>query len=197
MLDVKRLQARLGVRDDGDLGSDTMRALFARCGASASIASELGLSAAVHFRRIGMTDSGLRLAHGMAQFGHESGAFRYMEEIWGPTDAQRKYEGRVDLGNTTKGDGFRYKGRGPIQITGRANYSRYGRAIGIDLEQRPDLAAIPSIGLIASCEYWLAKGLNRLADADDLEAITRRINGGTNGLADRRERLRAAKALLL
>jgi predicted chitinase len=86
--------------------------------------------------------------------------------------------------------------RGPIQVTGRANYRLYGRKIGIDLERRPELASAPSIGLHVSCAYWTDKRLNVLADADDIEAITRRINGGINGLADRRARLSAAKLLL-
>ncbi|WP_239017717.1 glycoside hydrolase family 19 protein [Sphingomonas aracearum] len=119
-----------------------------------------------------------------------------MEEIWGPTAAQRGYEGRKDLGNTQAGDGVRFKGRGPIQVTGRANYRTYGRAIGIDLERRPDLASVPSIGLMASCAYWSAHNLNSFADRDDVEGLTRAINGGLNGLADRKARLIAARTLL-
>lgn len=193
MIVVSRLQGRLGVVTDGIWGPGTMRALFARCGASASIASELGLAANVHFRDAGILAHPLRLAHCMAQLGHESAGFRYMEEIASGV----AYEGRSDLGNTQAGDGKRYKGRGPIQITGRANYRRFGRMVGIDIEQRPDLASAPSIGLLLACAYWTDKGLNALADRDDVEGITRKINGGLNGLLDREARLAKAKALIL
>jgi putative chitinase len=192
MIDVAKLQRRLGVRVDGDCGPTTMTALFARCGAETAIAEELGLAAAVHFPAAGLLDSTSRLAHAMAQLGHESDGFRAMEEY----ASGAAYEGRADLGNVQVGDGRRFRGRGPIQVTGRANYRLYGRKIGIDLERRPELASAPSIGLHVSCAYWTDKGLNVLADADDVETITRRINGGTNGLADRRARLAAAKLLL-
>lgn len=192
MIDVAKLQRRLGVRVDGDCGPTTMSALFARCGAGTAIAEELGLAAAVHFPAAGLLHSTSRLAHVMAQLGHESDGFRAMEEY----ASGAAYEGRADLGNVQSGDGRRYKGRGPIQVTGRVNYRLYGRKIGIDLERRPELASAPSIGLHVSCAYWTDKGLNTLADADDVEAITLRINGGTNGLPDRRARLAAAKLLL-
>ena len=142
----------------------------------------------------------LREAAFLAQIAHESGEFRFMEEIWGPTGAQRRYEPpgpkAAALGNTQPGDGKRYKGRGPIQITGRANYRAFGRKIGIDIERHPEAAAIPSIGLHLALEYWASRNLNELADADDCEGITRRINGGDNGIADRKVRLAKAKELL-
>lgn len=188
-VDVKRLQAALGVPADGVAGPQTFTALFAKCGANGDRASELGLAANRWLAEFGVMDSPLRLAHFLAQLIHESGGFRYMEEIWGPTAAQRSYEGRTDLGNIKPGDGRWFKGRGPIQITGRANYRTYGRRIGIDIERHPELAAIPSIGLHLALEYWKAKGLNALADRDDINAITRKINGGTNGLADRKAQL--------
>ncbi|WP_335309389.1 glycoside hydrolase family 19 protein [Sphingomonas phyllosphaerae] len=186
------MQRRVGATPDGILGPGTMTALFLQLGATGAIASELGLSAAVHLPAAGLFETERRLAHFLAQLGHESDGFRAMEEY----ASGAAYEGRTALGNTEPGDGKRYKGRGPIQITGRANYRRYGRKIGIDLERRPELASAPSIGLIASIAYWTDKGLNALADRDDVEAITRKINGGTNGLDDRKARLAAAKALL-
>ncbi len=136
--------------------------------------------------------SPLRLAHFMAQLVHESGGFRYMEEI----ASGSAYEGRKDLGNTVPGDGKRFKGRGPIQITGRANYRRYGQRIGIDIENHPEIAAVPSIGLHLALEYWKTNGLNTLADADNVLGITKLINGGTNGLEDRKQHLVKAKGLL-
>ncbi|MBP2603662.1 putative chitinase [Acinetobacter calcoaceticus] len=92
------------------------------------------------------------------------------------------------------GDGVRFKGRGPLQLTGRANYQKYGRALGIDFEFHPDLVAIPSIGLLVSCKFWVNNGLNELADRDDLLTITRRINGDTNGLDDRKVNLAKIKS---
>ena len=196
MIDGSKLQRRLGVTPDGNIGPVTMTALFVRLGASTDVGAELGLAGAIVFPRAGWFDTPLRFAHALAQLGHESGGFRYMEEIWGPTAAQKGYEGRADLGNTVAGDGYRYRGRGPIQITGRANYRTYGRALGIDLERRPELASAPSIGLQVSAAYWTARGINAIADRDDVEAVTRAINGGLNGLSDRKARLVAAKALL-
>ncbi|KAK4833133.1 hypothetical protein QYF36_023364 [Acer negundo] len=191
-IDAKKLQAALGLVTDGIIGRDTMRALFARFGASPSIAPELGMAANVHFRTYGILDTPLRLAHFMAQVAHESGGFRYMEEI----ASGRAYEGRKDLGNTVPGDGKRYKGRGPIQLTGRANYRTFGRKVGIDIEQHPEIVAVPSFGLLVGCMYWDDRKINLLADADDVEAVTRKVNGGLNGLADRKAYLAKAKGLL-
>jgi len=192
-IDIKALQRALGVNSDGIPGRVTYTALFVKLGASIERAEELALAANVHFPAYGIMESGLRLAHFMAQLAHESGSFRYMEEI----ASGAAYEGRKDLGNTAKGDGVRFKGRGPIQLTGRANYRTFGRRIGIDLERHPEIAAIPSIGLHTALEYWDVVGLNALADRDDLEGITRRINGGLNGLADRKRHLIKIKGWLL
>ena len=193
MIDAKKLQFALGVTADGIIGRNTYRALFARFGAGPERAGELALAANVHFPAYGIMDSALRLAHFVAQLVHESGGFRYMEEI----ASGQAYEGRKDLGNVVPGDGKRYKGRGPLQLTGRANYRSFGRAIGIDLENHPEIAAIPSIGLHIALEYWKQRSLNELADQDDVLAITKKINGGTNGLSDRKAHLAKAKGLLL
>lgn len=188
-----RLQGRLGVKPDGDIGRVTLRALFIRFGAGPERAAELALSANVHFRTYGILDTGLRLAHFMGQVAHESGDFRYMEEI----ASGQAYEGRENLGNVHPGDGKRYKGRGPIQLTGRANYRMFGERVGIDLEANPHIVAMPSVGLMVACMYWDSRDMNALADSDDVEAITRKINGGTNGMADRKKKLAFAKALIL
>lgn len=193
MIDARSLQSRLGVAVDGDIGRGTLTALFTQFGAKPALAAELGLAANVHFRTYGILDTGLRLANFMGQCAHESGGFRYMEEI----ASGRDYEGRADLGNTQPGDGVRYKGRGPIQLTGRANYRRVGRLIGIDLEAHPEIVSHPSIGLLVGCVFWSEAGLNALADADEQLSITRRINGGKNGLQDRINKTAAAKALIL
>jgi putative chitinase len=107
-----------------------------------------------------------------------------------------EYEGRVDLGNTHPGDGPRYKGRGLIQLTGRANYREYGKALGIDLEGHPEWAAEPKRSLLIACEYWKRRNINAACDRDDIEAVTRLINGGVNGLAARRALTARAKAVL-
>ncbi len=136
----------------------------------------------------------LREAHFLSQVGHESGDLLYTEEL----ASGAAYEGRADLGNTQPGDGRRYKGRGLIQLTGRANYAAYGAAIGRDLLTDPGaVAREPALCVGVATWFWAKHGLNALADADDCEGITRRINGGTNGLADRRARLETAKAVLL
>jgi putative chitinase len=192
MIDWQPMQRALGVNPDNDPGRLTFTALFRRLGASQDRAEELGLSAAVHLPAYGIMDSKLRLAHFMAQLGHESGSFKYMEEI----ASGAAYEGRSDLGNTQPGDGKLFKGRGVLQITGRANYRYFGRRIGVDIERRPDIAAVPSISLHLALAYWSDRNLNAHADADDIISITKKINGGINGIDDRRERLIKVKALL-
>jgi putative chitinase len=189
--EIATMQRALGIAADGIIGRDTLRALFARFGAPVSRPAELALSANTHFRTYGILDTVNRLCHFMAQVAHESGGFRYMEEI----ASGQAYEGRADLGNTQAGDGKRYKGRGPIQLTGRANYRLFGRALGIDFEEHPEMVAYPSVGLLAGCHFWQMRGLNELADADDVVAITKRVNGGVNGLADRKAYLAKMKAL--
>jgi putative chitinase len=119
-----------------------------------------------------------------------------MEEIWGPTPAQKRYEGRADLGNTQPGDGYRFRGRGPIQITGRANYKKYGDLLGVDLVGNPDLAAKSEYAFRIAALYWDTHNCNELADVGDFQAITRAINGGYKGLADRRKYYERAKKAL-
>ena len=151
-------------------------------------------------RASGIGTTMLRAAAFVAQLAHESGEFRWMEEIWGPTPAQGRYEPPNDLakrlGNTEPGDGKRFKGRGPIQITGRFNYAKYGKLLGRDLVVEPALAAAPELAFATAALFWQTNGLNELADAEDFVAITRRINGGTNGLADRQMYYARAKAVL-
>ena len=127
-------------------------------------------------------DTMQRTAAFIAQLAHESGEFRWMEDIWGPTDPQRRYEPpgtlAARLGNTQPGDGKRFKGRGPIQITGRFNYTKYGALLEIDLVAQPELAAMPETAFATAGLYWKSNGLNELADANDFIKITRRINRG-------------------
>lgn len=138
----------------------------------------------------------LRLAHLLAQAAHETCGFRYLREIWGPTPAQRGYEGRTDLGNVRVGDGRLYCGRGVFQLTGRANYARIGVALGLPLEVDPDLACDPQVSVRIACHYWSTHHINVPADADDVVRVTRAINGGLNGLASRKAYLARAKEVL-
>ncbi len=120
----------------------------------------------------------------LAQMAHESGNFRYDEEI----ASGQAYEGRADLGNTQPGDGVRYKGRGYIQLTGRANYRDYGNRLGVDLENNPDLAKDPNIAADIAIAYWQQRVDRNAARAGDVRTVTRNINGGLNGLADRQNK---------
>lgn len=195
-MDVALVQRRLGVRADGAFGPVTLTALVRKLGAPAATAAGLGAGVSALEGAI-ILDAPLRLAHFLAQAGHESAGFTRMYEIWGPTPAQRRYEGRVDLGNVKAGDGFRYRGRGILQITGRDNYRRFGALIGVNIESQPDRAAEPAIAIALACAYWTSRRINAPADRDDIEAVTKLINGGLNGINDRRQRLERVKAILL
>ncbi|GAB3652080.1 peptidoglycan-binding protein [Ramlibacter alkalitolerans] len=134
----------------------------------------------------------LRIAHFLGQTCHESAGFRTTEEF----ASGQAYEGRKDLGNTQPGDGVRFKGRGLLQLTGRANYQEYGRALGVDLVGQPELAAEPALSLQIACEFWKRKQINRVCDDDDVVGVTRKVNGGKNGLAERSTFTAKAKAAI-
>lgn len=133
----------------------------------------------------------------LAQVGHESGRLVFVKELWGPTAAQELYEPPTPqakaLGNTQPGDGERYCGRGLIQITGRYNYGQCGAALELDLIADPSLLEQPSNAAMSAGWFWDVRNLNALADAGDFTTLTQRINGGTNGLADRVMLLTLAK----
>lgn len=133
-----------------------------------------------------------RMAHYLAQIAHESGELRYTKEL----ASGKAYEGRKDLGNTEPGDGVKFKGRGLIQITGRSNYTAYMNYCKFDVVDNPELLERPLGAVKSSMWYWNIHGLNRLADSDDLKAITKAINGGYNGLAERERYLQRAKEAL-
>lgn len=136
-----------------------------------------------------------RLAHFLAQIGHESLSLQLTEEL----ASGQAYEGRSDLGNTHPGDGVRFKGRGLIQLTGRYNYERYAAFAGLDTSQPdwPEQVAHPDHALAVSIWFWEQRGLATKADQDDLRGITRTINGGYNGLDDRESYLARAKFFLV
>lgn len=148
-------------------------------------------------KRTGL-DQPHRMAHYLAQLAHESMGFHHDKEIWGPTAAQKRYEGRRDLGNTQPGDGKRFSGRGPIQITGRHNYrvfSAWAKRLdrsAPDFEVQPEAVNTDPWEGLAPIWYWdegnpTSKSLNRFADQNDIEMVTRRINGGLNGYSDRQD----------
>jgi putative chitinase len=123
----------------------------------------------------------VRVAAFLSQVGHESGQLRYVEEL----ASGNAYEGRKDLGNTQPGDGRKFKGRGLLQVTGRANYALCGAALGLDLLNHPDLLKEPTNAVRSAGWFWSTHGLNLIADSGDQKRVTKRINGGYNGLDDR------------
>lgn len=164
--------------------------------------------------KFGLT-TGLRLAHFLAQAGHESGGFRVVNENlnysakglqgifkkYFPSEAialdyakkpqkiaNRVYGGRMGNGNEASGDGFKFRGRGYIQLTGRSNYTAFGKSIDKPIEETPDLVAT-EYALASAAWFWSKNGLNKIADTGATDAavtmITKRVNGGTIGLADR------------
>lgn len=139
-------------------------------------------------------DTPLRVAHFVAQVAHESGSLNYVKEL----ASGQAYEGRKDLGNIFHGDGSKYKGRGLIQCTGRANYSKFQQFLGgaPDIVSHPELLEQPHLAMLVSCWFWKTKGLNELADANDFLSITKRINGGTNGINERGKFLIIAKSVI-
>lgn len=131
-----------------------------------------------------------RISVFLGQLAHESGQLRYVREI--ATGAA--YEGRADLGNTQPGDGKKYRGRGLIQITGRANYEKCGAALGINLIDHPESLETPENACRSAAWYWQTHGCNDLADKDEFSKITKKINGGQNGRQDRESYYARAKS---
>lgn len=106
------------------------------------------------------------------------------------------YANRNGNGDRNSGDGYRYRGRGLIQITGRANYAALVKQLGVDILANPDLLTGYNLAAESAAAWWKNHGLNEIADSDDVTRITRIINGGTNGLDDRKSRLSKAKGIL-
>ena len=129
----------------------------------------------------------LQRAHFLSQCAHESGNFYYTREIWGPTKTQKGYEGRENLGNIEAGDGFKFLGRGFIQLTGRSNYIQFSKGVTDDIIKSPSLVETKYVAETA-CWFWKTRKLNQLCVDDTVETvrkITKKINGGYNGLDDR------------
>ena len=160
--------------------------ILPNAGQSAGVFVPVLNTAMVRYQIVGLK----RIAAFIAQVGHESGQLRYVCEI-GSDQYLSKYDtGSLArrLGNTPEadGDGQKYRGRGLIQITGRANYAECGEALGLDLLSHPELLEKPQHACMSAAWFWASRGLNTLADAGKFDTITRRINGGQNGAADRR-----------
>jgi len=137
-------------------------------------------------------DSNLRQCHFLAQILHESGSFQYTKEL----ASGKAYEGRKDLGNFNLGDGQKYKGRGLIQITGKFNYQALSNELNADFIEHPDLLEKFPYACLSAGWYWNSRNLNELADNDDFLMITKKINGGVNGLEDRKRWLEICKKIL-
>lgn len=149
-------------------------------------------------------DTPARIGMFLANVGHETGGLKWLQEIWGPTPAQLRYEGRQDLGNTQAGDGKRFMGRGMFQTTGRANYrkltqrlrARLPQAEVPDFESSPELLALPAWAALSAADYVGMRDLNRFADRGAFVDYVKGVNGGTNGLEDRMRLWVAAQKVL-
>lgn len=167
-------------------------------------------------------DTPLRKAHFLSQVAHESGGLQYSQEnlnysakglrsVFGkyfPTMeiantyarkpekiANRVYANRMGNGNEASGDGWKYRGRGLIQLTGKENYQKFARDYGVDCVKKPDLLLDPEWALTSACWFWKKRNLNPYADANDIIMITKKINGGINGLNDRQQYLASFKRI--
>jgi putative chitinase len=138
----------------------------------------LPLNQAFHY---GEMETDLRQAMFLAQAAHETCEFKFFREVWGPTEAQKRYEGRADLGNDAPGDGFKFRGRGFFMLTGKANYRQYGSELDLDLVEFPDMVEDPVVGGMVAGLFWKKHCLNVLADRRDIAKVTHIINGGFNG----------------
>ena len=140
----------------------------------------------------------IRQCHFLAQLAVESGSLQYVREI----ASGESYEGRLDLGNVHPGDGVKFKGRGLIQLTGRDNYQRFQDWLvlnyteDIDIMTYPELLESPELAVMVAGWYWDVRNVNAMADRDDVVIVTRKVNGGRNGLAQRVEFLNKAKLIL-
>lgn len=136
----------------------------------------------IHADKYGV-NTPLRICHFLGQVLHESAHLQTREEY----ASGKAYDTRTDLGNTPEvdGDGELYKGRGYIQLTGKINYRTVGKKLNLDLEKNPLLVLTPEVSMLVTFEFWKMKDLNKWADQDNIIEITRLVNGGKNGLAER------------
>jgi putative chitinase len=210
-MDVLGIQNRLVAagfspgKVDGDIGPNTYTAIinYAAKKDLGALSVLLGRAMASDFPKYGIVTP-LRIAHFIAQACHETGGFHYLSELGsgkdtnhdGYDDYLQHYDFRKDLGDSHVGDGDKYRGRGLFQITGIFNYTVYGTRIGVNLLANPAQAAQPEIATLTACLFWSDRKLNNYADADDVTTITKKINGGLNGLVDRQTITYRMKVLL-
>ncbi|KQX18431.1 MULTISPECIES: glycoside hydrolase family 19 protein [unclassified Sphingomonas] len=212
MIDWKPVQRNVGVTVDGIGGPNTMRALLRRVSALAgatpdqSVINSLATSSLVHLPAYGVTDSRERMAWLFAETANETGGYQRFEEnlnysaealvrTWpsrftaasAPAYARKPeliankvYGGR--MGNDQPGDGWAYRGRGMLQLTGKANYLLFDKRLGIGLDTHPEIAAVPALSLLIACEFYRANGVVAKIDAGDLAGARRITNGGSIGL---------------
>jgi len=167
-------------------------------------------------------DTSLRKAHFLAQLAHESGGLRYTEENLNYSAkalritfrkyfanieeaegyarqpekiANRVYANRMGNGDESSGDGWKFRGRGLIQLTGKENYQKFGKSQNMDFISHPELILEPEWALKSAAWYWKKRKINQFADLDDIHMVTKRVNGGTNGLSHRQHYLAEFKRL--
>ena len=155
-----------------------------------------GILAGTLFLLNAKIDTCNRLAHFLGQISHETGQYQWLQELGGPGYFKR-YDNRTDLGNIHPGDGAKYHGRGLIQLTGAANYAKYGALLGLPLFDQPEMVAKFPAALMTAIKYWELNALNNYADKDDCGKITKKINGGLNGIDDRKRLTNQVKATIV
>jgi putative chitinase len=211
-MDVLGIQKKLAAAGyspgtiDGDIGPNTYAALLNYTAQKNLGSTSILLSRAMasDFPKYDVVTP-LRIAHFIAQGAAETGGFRRFSEMGSGKDANhdgfddylQQYDFRKDLGDSHVGDGDKYRGRGIFMITGIFNYTVYGTRIGINLRANPQKAADPEIATLTACLFWADRKINPLADADNCAAVTKKINGGYNALADRQAYTNRLKALLV
>ena len=181
--------ANAGLVVDGELGPATLAALLRH--ASQRPLSQLALVPAIAAAmatglEVDDINTPLRLRHFLAQTACETAGFtRLVESDGGDPNYFKRYEGNRNLGNTLPGDGAKFKGRGLLDTTGRWNYGELAKLTGLDCVVHPELLEEPENAMLAAGCFWVERKCNEAADASDIKLVTIRVNGGTNGLADR------------
>lgn len=198
---VKAFQTKNGLTPDGIVGDGTWSKLFPSTSTPTAPIADTGSLSLSKLKgvipdnvlaqipdtavKFGITTN-LRLAHFLSQCAHESGSFKWVTEF----ASGAAYEGRKDLGNTQPGDGVRFKGRGYIQLTGRANYGKFSQFCGEDCVANPELVAT-KYPMMSAAYFFNSNKLWAICDkgssTEDVKAVTKRVNGGYNGLEDRQK----------
>jgi putative chitinase len=196
---VKKWQKDNGLKDDGVVGDITWNKLFNNT-TTTKVSNEIlkleklkGIIPDKVISQIPDTavkfniTTNLRLAHFLSQCAHESGNFKWVVEL----ASGQAYEGRKDLGNTQPGDGVKFKGRGYIQLTGRANYDKFSKFVNEDCVSNPDLVST-KYPMLSAAYFFDKNNLWKICDLGStdevVEKVSRRVNGGTNGLSDRQQK---------